>query len=277
MRKRDEMSTETTTESGRQRQDTAVPLPARLLTDIRGLIDEARQNLARSVNSGLVLLYWNIGRRVREDILKGTRATYGDEIVSALGRHLTAEFGRGFGRRNLFRMIRFAEVFPNFEIVSSLMTQLSWTHFLHIIVLDDPLQRDFYAEMCRLERWSTRTLEKKIRSMLYERTALAKKPDAVIRRELDALCTEDQLTPDLVFKDPYLLDFLGLNDRYVERDIEDQPAPYYVFSPTGAWLGELTLPPHRVACHQIGNDFVLGVWVDELDVQYVRMYALEKG
>jgi predicted nuclease of restriction endonuclease-like (RecB) superfamily len=215
------MSRERTTKSERANQPPEVQLPARLLTDIRGLIDEARQNLARSVNSGLVLLYWNIGRRIREDILKGTRASYGDEIVSALGRRLMAEFGRGYGRRNLFRMIRFAEVFPNFEIVSSLMTQLGWTHFLHIIVLDDPLQRDFYAEMCRIEGWSTRTLRAKIDGMLYERTALSKKPQQVIEQELGSLREEDKLTPDLVFRDPYILDFLGLSDRYLEKDLED--------------------------------------------------------
>jgi predicted nuclease of restriction endonuclease-like (RecB) superfamily len=215
------MSREQTTESQGANQPPSVPLPARLLTDIRGLIENARQDIARSINSGLVLLYWNIGRRIRKDILKGMRASYGDEIVSALGRQLTAEFGRGFGKRNLFRMIRLAEVFPDFEIVSSLMTQLSWTHFLHIIVLDDPLQRDFYAEMCRLERWSTRTLEKKIRGMLYERTALSKKPQEVIEHEIRSLREEDKLTPDLIFRDPYILDFLGLNDRFFEKDLED--------------------------------------------------------
>ena len=108
------------------------------------------------------MLYWSIGRRVREDILKGTRAAYGDEIVSALGRQLAAEFGRGYSRRNLFNMIRFAEVYPEREIVHALSAQLGWTHLRQIMYLEDPLKRDYYAEMCRLERWSTRTLEKKI-------------------------------------------------------------------------------------------------------------------
>ena len=99
--------------------------------------------------------------------------------------------------------------------------QLGWTHLRHIIYLDDPLKRDFYAEMCRIERWSTRTLEKKINGMLFERTALSKKPDELIRYELEELRAEDKLTPDLVFRDPYFLDFLGLKDRYLEKDIED--------------------------------------------------------
>jgi len=195
--------------------------PARaLLADVRELILQARAGVARAVDSGLLTLYWHVGRRIRKDILKEKRAEYGERIVSALGRQLAAEFGRGLGTRNLFRMIRFAEVFPDFEIVSALRTQLGWTHFRQVIALDDPLKRDFYAEMCRIEQWNTRTLEKKIGSMLFERTALSKKPDQLIRQELDALRAEDKLTPDLVFRDPYVLDFLRLHDSYAEQDIE---------------------------------------------------------
>lgn len=117
-------------------------------------------------------------------------------------------------------MIRFAEAFPDTKIVSSLLRQLSWTHFKNIIYLKDQIQRDFYAEMCRIERWSTRTLQERIQSMLYERTALSKKPEKLIEQELKALRDEDRLTPDLVFRDPYILDFLGLKDTYSERDLE---------------------------------------------------------
>jgi len=102
--------------------------------------------------------------------------------------------------------------------VNALSTQLGWTHFRHIIPLDDPLKRDFYAEMCRVERWSTRTLEKKISGMLFERTALSKKPADLAKKELAQLREEDKLTPDLVFRDPYFLDFLGLKDTYSEKD-----------------------------------------------------------
>ena len=117
-------------------------------------------------------------------------------------------------------MIRFAEAFPDLLIVSSLLRQLSWTHFLAIIYQKDPLQREFYAEMCRVERWSTRTLQERIQSMLYERTAISKKPDKLIAQELQSLRDEDKLTPDLVFRDPYVLDFLGLKDTYSEKDLE---------------------------------------------------------
>jgi predicted nuclease of restriction endonuclease-like (RecB) superfamily len=118
-------------------------------------------------------------------------------------------------------MIQFAEVFPDEQIVVALIRQLSWTHFLRLIPIEDPLKRDFYTEMCRIEGWSTRTLEKKIGGMLFERTALSKKPKELIRHELDNLRAEDKLPPDLVFRDPYFLDFLGLQDRYLEKDIED--------------------------------------------------------
>lgn len=192
-----------------------------LLRDLRTMIQEAREEVARRVDSTLVILYWNIGQRIRQDILKEKRAACGQEIVYAVSRQLAAEFGSGYSRANLFNMIRFAEAFPQQKIVSLLSRYLSWTHFRHIIYLDDPLKRDFYAEMCRIERWNTRTLAKKISGMFFERTALSKKPKKLIEQEIKALREEDRLSPDLVFKDPYFLEFLGLKDRYLEKDIED--------------------------------------------------------
>ena len=103
----------------------------------------------------------------------------------------------------------------------SLSALLSWSHFVELIPLDDPLKRDFYAEMCRVERWSVRTLRHKIGHLLYERTAIAKKPDTLIAQDIAALRDEDQLTPDMVFRDPYFLDFLGLTGHQVEKDVED--------------------------------------------------------
>jgi predicted nuclease of restriction endonuclease-like (RecB) superfamily len=192
----------------------------RLLGDIRALIEAAREQTARAVNSALVGLYWHIGKRVREDVLREERAEYGQRIVETLSARLTAEYGRGFDRRNLFHMIRFAEVFPDEAIVNALRTQLSWTHFRELISIDDPLKREFYAELCRAERWSTRTLQHKIGHLLFERTALSKQPDEVIVSDLAALRDEDRMTPDLVFRDPYFLDFLGLTAPYIEKDME---------------------------------------------------------
>lgn len=193
---------------------------ADLSTDVAEMVRAARQQVANVVNAGLTLLHWQIGNRIRLEVLREERAEYGAMIVEDLSRKLRAEFGRGFSRRNLFNMVRFAEVFPDPEIVQSLITQLGWTHFLHIIALDDPLKRDFYAEMCRIERWSTRTLAHKIQSMLFERTALSRKPEQLIREELVQLREGGPMSPELVFQDPYLLDFLGLADTYSERDLE---------------------------------------------------------
>jgi len=192
-----------------------------LLNDLRGLIEETRAKVATTVNAALTMLYWRIGKRINGEILQGARADYGEAIVSTVSRQLVAEYGSGFAGKSLRHMMRFAEVFPDEQIVSTLWRQLSWSHFKEIIYQQDSLQRDFYAEMCRMERWSVRTLRQKIGSMLYERTALSRKPDELIRLELDALRGEDLLTPDLVFRDPYFLDFLGLNDRYLEKDLED--------------------------------------------------------
>lgn len=194
---------------------------AGLLRDLRELIAGARQDIARQINSALAILYWRVGQRIHRDILREKRAEYGERIVATLSQQLTSEFGNGWSRYNLARMIRFAEVFPDEEIVATLSRQLGWSHFKELLPLPDPLQRDFYAEMCRIEKWSVRTLRVKIAGMLYERTALSKKPDTLIRQELDALREEDSLTPDLIFRDPYILDFLGLKDRYLERDIKE--------------------------------------------------------
>jgi predicted nuclease of restriction endonuclease-like (RecB) superfamily len=199
----------------------AAARPEVLLTDVRGLILEARQQTARVVNTGLTLLYWQIGDRLRREMLGEKRAGYGERIVSTLAGQLEAEFGRGFAEKNLRRIVQFAEIFPEREIVVSLVRQLTWTHFIALIPLKDPLQREFYAEMCRVERWSVRALRSRIDSMLYERTALSKRPAQLIQQELAALREEDRLTPDLVFRDPYVLDFLGLRDTYSERDLEN--------------------------------------------------------
>jgi predicted nuclease of restriction endonuclease-like (RecB) superfamily len=194
--------------------------PSPLLADLRELILTAREEVARVVDSGLTSLYWSVGQRIRQDILKEKRADYGVQVVAAMGQQLEQEFGRGFGEKSLRRMIQFAAVFPDREIVVSLIRQLTWTHFIALIPIADPVQRGFYAEMCRLERWSVRTLRQKIAGMLYERTALSRKPAKLAERELRKLRQDDELTPEMVFRDPYILDFLGLRDTYAEKVLE---------------------------------------------------------
>lgn len=195
--------------------------PDGLVADVRSMIEQTRAGVARTVNAGMTLLYWRIGKRIQIEVLQNQRAEYGKEILATLSQELTNDFGRGFSYSALTRMTRFSEVFPEAEIVATLSRQLGWSHFKQLIPLKEPLQREFYAEMCRVERWSVRTLRKKIDSMLYERTALSKKPEAVPQAEIAKLRSDDQLTPALVFKDPYVLDFLGLKDRYLEKDLED--------------------------------------------------------
>ena len=201
----------------------AVNLPdtSSLLTELRQVIADARQSAAVAVNASLTLMYWRIGQRVRSEVLQGERAGYGEQIVATLSRQLSVEFGRSFSEKNMRHMVRFAQAFADESIVSTLSRQLAWSHFLELIYLKDPLARDFYAEMCRIERWSVRTLRERIASMLFERTALSKKPDELIRLELDALHAQGDVTPPLLLKDPYVLDFLGLQDRYLEKDLED--------------------------------------------------------
>lgn len=166
------------------------------------------------------MLYWKVGRRVRKDILGNERSPYGKEIVQTVSGQLVADYGKGFSRSNLFNMVRFSNISPKPGIVATLSLQLGWSHFIEIIPIEDSLKRDFYSEMCRIERWSVRTLRAKIDSMLFERTALSKKPKKLIQQEIDTLRKEDQMTPDLVFRDPYFLDFLGLKGSFSEKDVE---------------------------------------------------------
>ncbi|MDD2767821.1 MAG: PDDEXK nuclease domain-containing protein [Methylococcus sp.] len=200
---------------------SATPADQQLLGDIRQLIEQGRRQLAVAVNSALTLLYWHVGERIRREVLQGGRAAYGEQIVSALARQLESDYGRGFSAKNLRHMLRFAEAFPNEQIVSAARRQLSWTHYKTLIYIDDPLKRDFYLQMCQQEGWSTRTLQERLDSMLFERTALSRQPDELLGAELAALREQGELSPSLLLKDPYVLDFLGLNDRYLEKDLED--------------------------------------------------------
>ncbi len=152
-----------TTERGKRETRSATPVgssvaSAKLLEELRGLIQSARTGVAQAVNAALVLLYWQVGHRIGREILKSRRAEYGEQVVQTLSTELAHEFGLGFAEKNLRRMIQFADVFSDREIVVALSRQLGWSHFLAIIPLKDPLQREFYAEICRIERWSVRTL-----------------------------------------------------------------------------------------------------------------------
>jgi predicted nuclease of restriction endonuclease-like (RecB) superfamily len=191
-----------------------------LLAELRNLIQEARQRVAQAVNGALTLTYWRIGKRLLAENLTDGRGEYGRQILASLSQQLMAEFGKGFNYAGLTRMVRFAEFFPDEQILATLSQELSWSHFVDILPVKDPLAREFYAKMCRVERWSVRALRPKIGGMLFERTALSKNSEEVIRGELAELRAGGRMTPDLVFRDPYLLDFLGLTGSYSEKDLE---------------------------------------------------------
>ena len=192
---------------------------AALLGDLRTLVQSARQRIATAAYSTQTLLCWHMGRRLDREHLQGGRAAYGKQILVTVSRELTAEYGRGFSYAETARMIQFAQAYPEEAIVVTLSQQLSWSHFHALLPIKDPLARDFYAEMCRIERWDVRTLRQKIGGMLFQRTALSKRPTSVISAEISKL-RDGQMSPDTVFRDPYLLDLLGLKGAYSERDLE---------------------------------------------------------
>ncbi|MCT4593029.1 MAG: PDDEXK nuclease domain-containing protein [Anaeromicrobium sp.] len=174
-----------------------------------------------AVNSELVLLNWNIGRIIKIQVLNEQKAEYGKSVIKKISTQLTKDYGRGFSQRNLFNMVRLYEVIPDLEILQSVIAKLSWIHLLQIISIEDNIKREFYIKMCALEKWSVRTLKSKIDSMLFERTVISKKPDKLIKQELELLEKEDIMSTELFFRDPYILDFLGLKDVYSEKDLEN--------------------------------------------------------
>ena len=193
----------------------------RLYNDIASLIESSRLKIAQTANATLTLLYWKIGERINSSILGNKRAAYGKQIVVLLAQQLREQYGTSFSEKNLRRMMQFADVFPNEQIVVSSIRQLTWTHFIALIPLKDKLQREFYTEMCRVENWSVKILREKIDTLLYERTAISKKPAQLIQKEIADLRNQNVLSPDLVFKDPYFLNLLGLKDTYSEKNLED--------------------------------------------------------
>jgi predicted nuclease of restriction endonuclease-like (RecB) superfamily len=192
----------------------------RLFGDIKKLIEQSKQHISVAVNSTMTMLYWRVGKRIKTDVLQNKRAEYGKEVIKQLSDNLTKQYGKGWGEKHLRHCLRFAEIFPDANIVSALRRQLTWTHIKTVLYIEEDLKRTFYVELCKLERWSTRVLEERINSMLYERTVISRKLEETVKHDLELLKNEQKLTPDLVFRDPYFLDFLGLRDKYSEKDLE---------------------------------------------------------
>ncbi|MEH8023259.1 PDDEXK nuclease domain-containing protein [Gallibacterium anatis] len=203
------------------RKEPLVRSEQQLVGEISQLIQTSKQRVAVTVNAELTLLYWHIGRRINQHILNNERAEYGKEVIKNLSKSLTEQFGEGWGKRHLSYLMQFAAAFPDPKIVHTLCAQLSWSHFKLIIAVDDPIKRDFYTTMAAQERWSVRTLDNRIGSLLFECTAISKKPDETISQELTLLREKGEYNQSMILKDPYILDFLELNDRYLEKDLED--------------------------------------------------------
>lgn len=191
-----------------------------LLDSIIGLIDQTRHFVAKTVNQELTLLYWKIGKTINDEILKNDRADYGKKLIKILSEELSHRYGSGFNKRNLHSFIKLNTIFQDFTIVHTVCAQLSWSHIRTLIYIENNIKREFYIQMGIHERWSVRTLQERIDSMLFERTAISKKPEETIINDLKLLKTEKQISPDLTFRDPYFLDFLGLHDSYSEKDLE---------------------------------------------------------
>ncbi|MCU0551134.1 MAG: DUF1016 N-terminal domain-containing protein [Leptolyngbya sp. Prado105] len=177
-----------------------------LFQEVKQIVDTAKQRAAIAINKEITLLYWQIGKLIQTEILKGQRAEYGKQVISSLSQYLTQLYGRGWSKRQLRYCILVAEVFSNYEIVHTVCAKLSWSHLKLLISIDDSLKRDFYIEVAQLEKWSVRQLQERINLMLFERTALSRKPESTIRHDLTQLRQEQQVTPDLLLKDPYVLD-----------------------------------------------------------------------
>ena len=193
-----------------------------LIKDLRQIIEQARGHVAATANYAVSIMYWQIGKRINTEVLDNKRAEYGKQIVASVARQLREEYGsKGFDEKNIRRMMQFAQEFPDEQIVTSLMRQLSWTHILQVLSLKDSLQREFYLTLAASERWSVRQLRKEIDGMLFERTAISGKPEQFIKKELSELRDYDTLSPDLVFKSPYFLEFTGLKGMYSEKSLED--------------------------------------------------------
>lgn len=191
------------------------------LNNIEALIIESQKQTAFSVNVIMSSLYWGIGKEIKLVVLQNQKPDYGKNFIELLSKTLSLKYGKGYNKTNLFNAMKVFETFEDEKIFHAVSGKLSWTHLRQIVYIQPDTKRDFYLEMCQLERWSTRALQERIKSMLYERTALSKKPDELIKQELQNLKNEQKITPDLIFKDPYFLDFLGLKDTYSEKDLEN--------------------------------------------------------
>ena len=211
-----------------------LPESQTLYSDVCRIIDDTRTRIAVYVNAEVCHTNWLIGKRIKEDVLYNKRAEYGKQVVKGLSVRLTEKYGRGWSEKTLRHCLRAAETFSESDIVSAVQRQFSWTHLKSIMYISDELARKFYMQMCYYEHWDTRTLDEKIDSQLYERTAISRRPEEVIRQTLQESSDKNILVPDLVFRSSYFLDALGLPNSFSEKDLESA-----ILSQMQEFLGEM--------------------------------------
>ena len=187
------------------------------ISEVRKIIEEARNNAVRSVDFCRVQMYWNIGRRiVEEEQLGNERAEYGAYLINTLAKDFEPEYGTGFSVRQLERARQFYRLYP---IASAVQTQLNWSQYKQLIAIEDPDKREYYELESVNNCWTGRELERQINSMLYERLLLSNDKESVL-----AVARKQRIpqSPREIIKDPMVLEFLGLERKptYYESDLE---------------------------------------------------------
>lgn len=186
---------------------------------VREILAEARSRAWQGVNAVMVRAYWEVGREIVEEELKGKeRAEYGARALTELAERLRGEFGRGFDRSNLTNMRNFYLAFPMFDAVRQ---ELSWTHYRLLSRVADEPARSFYLQEAVKARWNTRDLERQISSFLYERLARSRDKEGVL-----ALAAQgaEAFGPAALMRDPFVLEFTGLEERRAWREGELEQA-----------------------------------------------------
>ncbi len=187
--------------------------------NIKTILQQARDTTYKQVNFIMVEAYWHIGQQIVEEEQKGEdRAKYGSYLVKELSERLTADFGKGFGKRNIYNMKKFYLAFPK---VQTLSAQLTWSHYVLLLRVENPKAREYYIEECAKSNWGTRALERQIGTHYYERLLSSREKEPV-QEEAQEKTKELQLIPKDIIKDPYVLEFLDLKDNksFRESDLE---------------------------------------------------------
>ena len=195
-------------------------MPAGIVQGIAAIVSEARKQTVVLVNSTLNMMYWRVGKYLIDELHYETYGQYGKSILQSIASQLTEMFGRGFNYTALTRMMKVATIYPSDQMFATLSQTLTWSHLIELATIDNQAKRLFYQKLCIEQRWSTRQLNRQQDAMLYERTLIAAKPEDEQVALLDSL-EPGELTPEMVLKSSYVVDFLGLHGYYSEKDLEN--------------------------------------------------------